>query len=285
MKVKIQITTIILILITLILSACNEDPSKVKENPLNMANPASVFCEEQGGRIEMREDEHGQYGVCVFPDGSECEEWAHLRGDCKPSSIPDEITLGSISMNVIAIYGSVISSGSEDPSPSKLVSMPESYGSIYIVGQTDEVNAQILGLRDKPMPNNKANFWGQLECETKDNCLLEVSKVRVDGPGELPAGEMVEGWEGVLYNGPAGPRSGGDDYFALLGQLPLQYGIDGVDEGIRLQLEELRDTGQAFKIWGQIFAGRMDWNAAQIIVSKIELIPADASEIPPAPKW
>ncbi len=50
-----------------------------------LANPASVFCGEQGGTLELRaNDDGGQYGVCVFDDGNECEEWAFYRGECKP---------------------------------------------------------------------------------------------------------------------------------------------------------------------------------------------------------
>jgi uncharacterized protein len=47
------------------------------------ANPASVNCEKQGGvlQIETRSD-GGQFGVCTFPDGNQCEEWALFRGDC-----------------------------------------------------------------------------------------------------------------------------------------------------------------------------------------------------------
>ncbi len=50
-----------------------------------LPNPASVYCEDQGYRLEMRTgDDGGQYGVCVFPDGSECDEWAFYRGECGP---------------------------------------------------------------------------------------------------------------------------------------------------------------------------------------------------------
>jgi putative hemolysin len=49
-----------------------------------LANPASVYCGEQGGTLEIREDDDGgQYGVCIFADGSECEEWAFFREECK----------------------------------------------------------------------------------------------------------------------------------------------------------------------------------------------------------
>ncbi|MBN1139531.1 MAG: DUF333 domain-containing protein, partial [Anaerolineae bacterium] len=30
----------------------------------------------------------GVAGICVFADGSECEEWAYFRGECKPGSAP-----------------------------------------------------------------------------------------------------------------------------------------------------------------------------------------------------
>jgi eight-cysteine-cluster-containing protein len=47
-----------------------------------LSNPASVYCEEQGFGLEIRTDENGSYGVCVFPDGSECEEWAFYHREC-----------------------------------------------------------------------------------------------------------------------------------------------------------------------------------------------------------
>jgi len=48
-----------------------------------MANPASENCVAQGGAllIETRGD-GGQYGVCLFEDNRQCEEWALYRGDC-----------------------------------------------------------------------------------------------------------------------------------------------------------------------------------------------------------
>lgn len=51
----------------------------------NMPNPASVFCEQQGNKLEIRTAADGsQSGVCIFPDGSECDEWAYFRGECAP---------------------------------------------------------------------------------------------------------------------------------------------------------------------------------------------------------
>jgi putative hemolysin len=51
-----------------------------------MANPASKFCVDQGYQSEIRDEAGGQVGYCLFPDGSECEEWAFYRGECAPSS-------------------------------------------------------------------------------------------------------------------------------------------------------------------------------------------------------
>ena len=53
-----------------------------------IANPASVFCEQNAGRLDIRTGpDGGQIGVCVFPDASECEEWAYFRGECAPGSV------------------------------------------------------------------------------------------------------------------------------------------------------------------------------------------------------
>lgn len=55
-----------------------------EEEEVGMANPASVYCEEQGGALEIREENGGQGGYCIFEDGSECEEWEYYRGECTP---------------------------------------------------------------------------------------------------------------------------------------------------------------------------------------------------------
>ncbi len=51
-----------------------------------IANPASHYCVNQGGKLEIRNESGGQVGYCVFPDGSECEEWAYFRGQCAAGS-------------------------------------------------------------------------------------------------------------------------------------------------------------------------------------------------------
>jgi putative hemolysin len=51
-----------------------------------LPNPASVFCEEHGGHLFIITASDGsQYGLCIFPDGSACDEWAYYRGECDPA--------------------------------------------------------------------------------------------------------------------------------------------------------------------------------------------------------
>ncbi|KAF0103431.1 MAG: hypothetical protein FD144_2022 [Rhodospirillaceae bacterium] len=48
-----------------------------------LANPASVNCTQQGGTLSIeRRPDGGEFGVCVFTDNYQCEEWALLRGEC-----------------------------------------------------------------------------------------------------------------------------------------------------------------------------------------------------------
>jgi len=44
-----------------------------------LANPASVFCAQSGGKSEIRKGARGQYGVCRLPDGRVVDEWAYFR--------------------------------------------------------------------------------------------------------------------------------------------------------------------------------------------------------------
>jgi len=52
---------------------------------LGMANPAAVYCRELGYDYRIVETAAGQQGVCAFADGSECNDWAFLQGQCGQS--------------------------------------------------------------------------------------------------------------------------------------------------------------------------------------------------------
>ena len=45
-----------------------------------LANPASVYCESRGGKVEIETSKDGaQTGICVFSDGTRVNEWAYFR--------------------------------------------------------------------------------------------------------------------------------------------------------------------------------------------------------------
>ncbi len=53
-----------------------------------LANPASVNCAQQGGTLSMEQRPGGgEFGVCVFTDNYQCEEWALFRGECPKNGL------------------------------------------------------------------------------------------------------------------------------------------------------------------------------------------------------
>ena len=59
-------------------------PEELPEEGAELPNPASVYCQEQGGTVEIRTlFDDSQKGFCLFDDHSECEEWAFFRAECQ----------------------------------------------------------------------------------------------------------------------------------------------------------------------------------------------------------
>lgn len=54
----------------------------VDNNEIGMANPAAVYCLEMGYNHEVVKDADGEHGVCTLPDGTECDDWQFLSGEC-----------------------------------------------------------------------------------------------------------------------------------------------------------------------------------------------------------
>jgi len=107
MKSRLSTLGLVLILTGLVLAGCGTPTAQPTQAPVappeqptqapvappeqqetggeasGVPNPASEYCIDQGGTLEIRTDESGnQYGVCILPDGKECEEWAFFRGEC-----------------------------------------------------------------------------------------------------------------------------------------------------------------------------------------------------------
>ncbi len=85
---KIFTFTIILMALT----ACTApqvqtpEPAATDTPQAGIPNPASLYCAQNGNTLEIRTaDDGSQSGVCIFPDGSTCDEWAYFREECGPA--------------------------------------------------------------------------------------------------------------------------------------------------------------------------------------------------------
>jgi putative hemolysin len=113
MSRKILLALLITIICVVNFTACSSLQTSSPPEP-NLPNPASVYCEQQGYKLEIRTAADGsQSGVCIFPDGRSCDEWAYFHGECGPtnqgpmmttsiSTTPQKLTAD---MLVIETYG------------------------------------------------------------------------------------------------------------------------------------------------------------------------------------
>ena len=85
---RIRLLISVVLICLMLCAACS--PTQTSPTPqAKMPNPASVHGEQNGGQLGLRQDASGGItGVCVFPDGSKCEEWAYFRGERKPGNSP-----------------------------------------------------------------------------------------------------------------------------------------------------------------------------------------------------
>lgn len=81
------VSTLFTLLGIVLVTACSSDQTGPTPSG-NLQNPASVYCEQNGGELEFRQDASGgSVGICIFPGGIECEEWAYFRGQCIPTGL------------------------------------------------------------------------------------------------------------------------------------------------------------------------------------------------------
>ncbi len=74
---------IFILTLTILMAACSAQSPASTETDVELANPASENCIEEGGTLQIEErGDGGQIGVCYFDDNRQCEEWAMMRGDC-----------------------------------------------------------------------------------------------------------------------------------------------------------------------------------------------------------
>jgi hypothetical protein len=191
----------------------------------------------------------------------------------------DEADQEAVGVEILAIYGRVVSLEPGLQFDDYLQAYPEESEGIGLEGITPEIEAEIVALRDKQAPGQNAHFWGTLLCPAIDfgECQLRVSRLRVDGPGEFYDPDPIEGWTGVIVTGRTEPGSGGDDYLLLDAPITLQYGIvaaigESGERELEPQIVALRDTGTRVRIWGTLMVGIPDWNGTQIEVTRLEIV-------------
>jgi acylphosphatase len=205
-------------------------------------------------------------------------DWNGTQIEVTRIELIDEPPAVETDETAFAWYGQVIKLPVGSQHDDYLSVNPDGIVEIGIEGETETIEQQIVALRDGLEANSYANFWGKLICPALDygGCELRVTRMRVSGPGPFFDPDPVEGWEGTIVTGRTEPGSGGDDYFLLEGDYPIQYGITAFGPSGNPELEpqivSLRDTGTRVRIWGSLMAGIPDWNLTQIVITRIEFV-------------
>jgi putative hemolysin len=233
------------IILTIAIAGC------AKDDETGLPNPASVYCEEQGGIVDLREGEGGVSGFCMFDDGSECEEWAFFNGECAPGDSIEEIGM---------------------PNPASVYC--EEQGGTLEMRETDAGTAGFCIFDD----GSECDEWEFFNGECKAGDYFG------GGPGsDTPPPEEIADWWGIIGGTEVGDQF--DDYFERqdLGQI-IYFGIESQDPAIAAQIVDLRDSGKIVHLWGTVYSNVLDYNGSQILVTRIEVDepvvdPADGVEV------
>lgn len=73
-----------LIFAILLITWCTEKEPEIIQESTQIANPASIYCEENGWKLEIRKNNEWEFWMCKFDDGSECEERDFFNWECLP---------------------------------------------------------------------------------------------------------------------------------------------------------------------------------------------------------
>lgn len=272
--------------------------------PAQLANPAAVYCREQGYTLEIRTDaDGGQYGVCIFPDGSECDAWAFYRGECVPvsagasaeqatSSPPTEepginvVTLAGLATTIqVEILELDASSGSYVHRA--VVGQPSSVA--HAVGALD-VNLEMIPrvrrpaqyvlrfvLRDGSLQEfgytaehpsflrGDQDFWQGQDVEPSDRFGALIQEWLTAAPTEI----AVVGWYGQVLSTPDGAQY--DDYLSLMPPGVGEVGLRGAADAVETEIEGLRNSGTYAHFWGALTCGMLDYGACQLVVDRLRV--------------
>jgi hypothetical protein len=269
-------------------------------------NPASVYCKEQGNIHEIRMAAIGsQNGICVFPDGSTCDEWDYFRGECGPVAQKSSTLAMTVEATTEASGGGPGGSNNSGGNasggyipPGTTEDISEWWGVIkstepgaqyddyferHDLGQIiyfgidsmdPAVQAQIEALRDS---GKIVNLYGTLMSNVPDYNGSQIQVDRIEeqaSGGYMPPGtsEELADWWGVIKR--TAPGAQYDDYFERqdLGQQFIYFGIDSMDPAVQAQIKELRDSGKIVHLYGTLFSNVPDYNGSQVQVDRIEIL-------------
>jgi putative hemolysin len=75
---------ILAVLFSMLVACASHPDAPATPGAAGMANPASVYCQQRGGKLEIVKDrDGGEVGYCSLPGGERIEEWALFRRDHK----------------------------------------------------------------------------------------------------------------------------------------------------------------------------------------------------------
>jgi hypothetical protein len=209
-------------------------------------------------------------GICVFPDGSTCDEWAYYRGECGPAAQKSPTPAMTVEATTEASGGGTEeqASGGYMP-PSATEEIADWWGVIKSNGpgaQYDDyferqdlgqiiyfgidsmepaVKSQIEALRDS---GKIVHLYGTLFSNVPDSygSQIQVDRIEVEeqaSGGYMPPGtsEEIADWWGVIKSTEPGAQY--DDYFERRDFVQIIYfGIDSMDPAVQSQIEALRDS-------------------------------------------